>query len=527
MNIWLPDMTIWRTGPRLLFPVNEKRMRLTMSNAIVLPNPSLVDRLEQMARTTRVFVSMPYVDGITPRVLLDHGQIEASTSSEIQRCHGTFAADKLGLSIFDHGALYGDAVFEGVLIVRQGLFQWQEHLHRLYASAERLHIEIPYDPVTLTEHILETVKDGERLGLGPSYIRLVVTRGIGDLGINPAKCAGSTVYCIVSSIELYPEELYETGIRLSISKKIRRAGIDVLPPQIKSCNYLNNILALLETRGASSHETIMLTQHGFIAEATTDNIFVVSREPGWENTPSRVRVSTPFGDYCLNGITRRLVLDCARQQGFQVEESRTMVAEDLWGENREVFLTGTAAGLVPVVTIDGHLVGDGLPGAITQGLRRRISSSMTNPDMSLHVHAERDEVLRYLNRGCSDTVAAAPSVVPVSEDLIIDMFQKIDSRDFDSLRQVFCEDIVYERPGYEPLVGCERVLKFYRVERVIASGKHHLERIVVNQESGACWGRFVGMHKNDSGIDERFADAYLFSNGKIKTRKSYFFRPAV
>jgi branched-chain amino acid aminotransferase len=498
-----------------------------MVNAAVLPKLPALEQLERITRTTRVFLSMPRVEGITPRALLDRGRIEDCSSAEIQRCYGIFAPNEVGLPVFDHGVLYGDAVFEGVLIVRHGLFQWREHLRRLYASAERLQIEIPYDPAKLTEHILETVNDAQLSGKGPSYIRLVVTRGIGDLGISPPKCMGSTVYCIVSSIELYPEALYETGIRLSISRKLRRPGADILPPQIKSCNYLNNIMALLETAGSGSHETIMLTREGFIAEATTDNLFVVSRETGWQETPSRVCVSTPSADYCLNGITRQIVLGHARQLGFQTEESSTMVAENLWGENREVFLTGTAAGLIPVVAVDGHPVGDGLPGTITQRLRGLLSSAMADPELSLPAHAERDEILCCLNRDGSDVAINVSPVVSISPDLIVNLFQKIDSRDFDRLQQVFCEEIVYERPGYEPMMGYEQVLKFYRTERVIASGTHYLESIVVNQESGACWGRFVGVHKNNSAIDERFADVYTFSNGKIQTRKSYFFRPAV
>jgi branched-chain amino acid aminotransferase len=489
-----------------------------------VPNMSTLEVLEHIARDTKVLISMPFVRGITPRVLVERGRRETQLDAAgLERCYGIFQVDEIGLPVFDRGLLYGDGLFEGVLVSKGRLFQWREHVARLYATADRLQIEIPYTPLELSEHILEVVENAESSGRAPTYLRLVVTRGIGDLGINPAKCAGSTLYCIASRIELYPESLYEQGVHLALARHIRRSGREVVDARLKSCNYLNNILALLETSGRGTQETLMLSRDGFVAEATTDNVFAVVRNPGWESDPSKVTVSTPATDYCLKGITRELVLGYGRTLGFKVEESAVMVPADLIGEDREVFLTGTGAGLVPVVTVDGRIVHNGLPGPITRKLRHLLELDMEMPEMGLSVQACRDEIVRYLE--CPGN--ATRSAVSISKDFIQNMFQTIDSRDWEGLDRAFRADMTYERPGYERLVGYERVKKFYRDERVIVSGSHVLEGIVVNNDKGACWGRFIGKHKNGSAIDESFADVYTFQDGKIKTRRSFFFRPAV
>jgi ketosteroid isomerase-like protein len=296
-----------------------------------------------------------------------------------------------------------------------------------------------------------------------------------------------------------------------------------MDPRIKSCNYLNNVLALLDTSEQKTQETIMLSLDGCVAEATTDNLFLVLRTSGWEDDPSKTTILTPVADSCLKGITRELVIGYARSCGFRVEESAAIMPIDLVGEDREVFLTGTGAGLIPVVVIDGHAVGDGAPGPITNKLGHRLRLDLADPTMGLRVDASREGLARYL----AQHAGKVQPPTPMAADFIRTVFQTIDSRDWDGLGRIFCEDITYERPGYKPLVGCERVKNFYCEERVIASGTHFLEGVVLNDDQGACWGRFIGMHKNGSAIDERFADAYTFANGKIKTRKSYFFRPAV
>jgi branched-chain amino acid aminotransferase len=480
--------------------------------------------LERIACSTSVFISMPCVYGITPRVLIEKGsREELPPVGGRERYYGTFRLDEAGVPAFDHGLLYGDAVFEGVLVAEGRLFQWREHLERLYASAERLKIEVPYTPEELTRRILDAVNNTRAEDKGSPYLRLVVTRGIGDLGINPARCAGSTVYCVISRIQLYPESTYEQGIRLSLSKKVHRAGADVLNPQIKSCNYLNNITALVETLDEGTQETLMLTSQGFVAEATTDNIFVVVRNPGWKHDASKVTVTTPSAAYCLKGITRELVLGYARSMGFTIDESATINPEDLIGPHKEVFLTGTAAGVVPVVALDGQKVGDGMPGEITHKLRRQLFEDMTSAGKSLSLEATEEQMWDYLNSPHSGGHRSDP----ITSELITRLFETVDSRQWEGLKNFFCDEMIYERPGYDPLVGRERVEKFYREERVIASGKHLLDNIIVNESSGACWGRFVGVHKNGAALDERFADCYTFQDGKIKTRKSYFFRPAV
>jgi branched-chain amino acid aminotransferase len=498
-----------------------------MSVSTTSLQPSVVDYLERVASHAKIFVSMPYVSGITPRVLLERGIRENNQHDDQERFHGAFRMDEIGLPAFDHGVLYGDAVFEGVLIVGQGLFQWREHLERLYASAARLQIELPYGPHELTERIIETIRGASLPQKTPAYVRLVLTRGFGDLGIHPAKCAGGTIYAIVSTVQLYPETAYRQGIHLSLSRKIRRAGANILDPQIKSCNYLNNVMALLETLPEGCHETVMLTPDGFIAEATADNVFSVVREAGWENDPSKVTLFTPAANYCLKGITRGLIIVHARKLGFKVVESSTMLPQDIIGPEREVFLTGTAAGVVPVTCIDSQQVGDGRPGPVTGKLHNLLLADMEDPGMALAVFAGMDEINAYLEPGSFDPQGQTLQNVSPALNPIIRLFETIDSRNWDGLKEAFCEDATYERPGYEPLVGLERITHFYREERVIVSGKHFLENTVLNEDGGACWGRFMGIHKNNSALDERFADVYLWKNGKIWSRKSYFFRPAV
>jgi branched-chain amino acid aminotransferase len=477
------------------------------------------EKLEHIARDTRIFVSMPYVKGITPRVLVERGSRDISPSNGVQRWHGVFKPDEIGLPAFDHGLLYGDAVFEGVLVKHGRLFQWREHLDRLYASAEKLRLRIPYTQAELSQHVLESIKSTAS-GKRGAYLRLVVTRGLGDLGINPAKCVGSTVYCITSTLQLYPDSFYDEGLHLALARRMRRPNAETLDPQIKSCNYLNNILALLETSDETTQETLMLSQEGFIAEATTDNIFLVTRHRGWDDDPSRITISTPVAQYCLKGITRELVLGYARSLGFQLEESAVILPSDLIGNDKEIFLTGTGAGLVPVVTVDGRSIGNGIPGPITSKFRHLLEVDLADPTMGLPVDATHEEVLRYLE-------PRNKPAAEISADFVRAMFQTIDSGNWNSLQRVFCPDIIYERPGYAPLVGFDRVKKFYAEERVIASGNHMLEGVVVTNQTGACWGRFIGKHKNGSSIDEAFADTYVFQDGKVRRRKSFFFRPAV
>ncbi|MES1243622.1 MAG: aminotransferase class IV [Acidobacteriota bacterium] len=345
--------------------------------------------LQDIARSCRVFLSMPWLEGLTPRALTERA--EAGTIEEpLERRHGIFRPDEVGLSVFDHGALYGDSVFEGLLVVQGRLFTWREHLARLQSGARNLSIAIPYDPVELTMQVLRTIAEADLDRLERAYVRLVVTRGLGDLGIYPPRCIGSTVFAIAARIQLYPEELYERGIELSVAREVRRPGTDVLDPNVKASNYLNNIRALLETLAEKRPETLMLTQQGFVSEATADNLFLVIREEGG------VRIQTPPAAYCLEGITRGLILKAARAAGYRVEETATLLPSDLTGADREVFLTGTGAGLIPVVRIGHQEVGDGKPGPVTRELRKSLLADMADPRLSVAVRATRQEVEEYL-----------------------------------------------------------------------------------------------------------------------------------
>ena len=359
---------------------------------------SALDTLLEVGRKARAFVSMPVVEGLTPRVLLDPARSSAcTTSGDIPRRHGIFQLDEIGLPLLDHDALYGDACFEGILIKHGRVFLLREHLDRMWRSALELSIAIPYDRLSLTLHLLETIRQVAFEPKDNPYIRLVVSRGLGDLGINPKKCVGSTLFALVSTIRLYPPEAYENGIPLGVARTIRRPGATVLDPRIKSNNYLNNVLALQEgCDGSSNVECVMLNQEGFVAEATVDNIFVVLKEEGWQKDPSRVRVLTPSPFYCLNGITRLTILRLARELGYTTEESPTLLPLDLVGQNREVFMTGTGAFVMPISSVAGHRVGNGKPGEITRALLSRITETMAEPGCGLDIHADSEMVRCYL-----------------------------------------------------------------------------------------------------------------------------------
>jgi branched-chain amino acid aminotransferase len=509
-------------NPKFAANLGESTMENEVVDSIGIGNTPILNNLERLAAATKLFVSMPYIRGITPRSLVENGLSEpASPATGTYRIHGIFQPEDIGIPLLDHGLLYGDGVFEGVLVTQEQLFQWRPHLERLYTSASRLQIAIPYTREELTQFILQTVQQTIKRESETAYLRLVVTRGPGDLGINPAKCVECTIYCIASQIQLYESPFYAKGISLGLAGT-RRPGADILDPSIKSCNYLNNILGLLDSSGSHYQESLMLTQEGFVAQATTENVFVILRKAGWETDPLRVKVLTP-GNRCLQGITRKLVLGYARALHYQVDADAKLLPLDLLDSEREVFLTGTAAGIVPVTMFAGRTVGNGKPGPITCIFRDRLAHDMEGPENGLSIHAGHEEISRYLCVSDPDPRGAEG----VSPDFIRFMFRTIDGRNWDRLENVFCQDVVYERPGYEPLIGYDRVLQFYRTERVIASGEHLLEGITISENGGACWGRFIGRHKNGSSIDERFADAYTFQLGKIKTRKSYFFRPAV
>lgn len=366
-----------------------------------LPEGNAQDALAALVsagRKARAFVSMPVVEGVTPRILLDPARSEAARSGEgLERRHGIFRLDEIGLPLLDHDVLYGDACFEGILIRNRSVFLFREHLDRLWRSSGEIGITIPYDRFELAGHILRTIREVPFQPADNAYIRLVVTRGLGDLGINPRKCVGASVFALVSTIRLYPREAYDRGIPIGIARRTRRPDASILDPRIKSNNYLNNVQALREAcEGTSLVECLMLTKEGFVAEATVDNLFVVTKEEGWREDPSLVRVATPSGAFCLNGITRGAILRFAQEQGYRVEESATLLPIDLVGPDREVFMTGTGAFVMPITSIAGHPIGDGKPGEVTRILLNRITEAMADPASGLAVDAQPAEIRRYL-----------------------------------------------------------------------------------------------------------------------------------
>ena len=252
------------------------------------------------------------------------------------------------ISVFDHGLLYGDGIFEGIRFYAGRVFKLEEHIDRLYDSARALLLTIPLSKEEMTEAVLESCRQNE---LHDGYVRLVVTRGVGDLGLNPKLCPKATVIIIAATITLYPEELYLNGLDV-VTCATRRIAPGALSPAIKSLNYLNNIFAKLEAGNAG--EGLMLNEQGYVAECTGDNIFVLKGE----------RLFTPpISAGALRGITRGVVFDLAAEFGVPVTEPE-LTRYDIFAAD-ECFLTGTAAEIIPVVKLDGRPIGDGCPGPVT------------------------------------------------------------------------------------------------------------------------------------------------------------------
>lgn len=257
------------------------------------------------------------------------------------------------ISVFDHGFLYGDGVFEGIRAYNGKVFMLDEHLDRLYESAKSIWLTIPLSKEDMKEAILETLRANK---LRDAYIRVVVSRGEGDLGLDPRKCSKPNIVIITDRIELFPEELYERGIEM-VTVSVRRNSPQALNPNIKSLNYLNNILAKIEAINAGKPEGLMLTLDGYVAEGTGENIFIVKR--GELFTP-------PAYMGILKGITRQVVKNLAEEEGVPVHEV-ALTLHDIYTAD-ECFITGTAAEIVPVVKVDERRIGNGVPGPITKNL---------------------------------------------------------------------------------------------------------------------------------------------------------------
>jgi branched-chain amino acid aminotransferase len=261
-------------------------------------------------------------------------------------------SEEAAVSVFDHGFLYGDGVFEGIRAYGGRVFRLKEHVRRLFDSAQAIMLCIPMTQEEMSEAILETMRKNN---LKDGYIRPIVTRGVGDLGLDPVNCSAATVLIITKEWGAMYGNLYEIGLT-AVTVTVRRNAPDALPPNIKSLNYLNNILAKIEANIKGGNEAIILDAHGRISEGSGDNIFIIKGG----------KIFTPYTINNLKGITREAVIDLAKEKGYQVLE-RDLGLFDLYTGD-EVFVTGTAAEVAPVTKVDGRIIGNGKPGQITMAL---------------------------------------------------------------------------------------------------------------------------------------------------------------
>jgi branched-chain amino acid aminotransferase len=262
--------------------------------------------------------------------------------------------EKAVVSVYDHGFLYGDGVFEGIRMYSGNVFRLKEHLERLYESARSILLQIPYSFEELEQIVLDTLRKNQFHD--SAYIRLVISRGAGDLGLDPRKCHNPNVVVIAEQLALFPKELYENGITM-VTVPTRRNRPDILSPKVKSLNYLNNIMVKVEATNAGADEALTLNTEGYVAEGSGQNIFIVKN--GELLTP-------PSYVGALEGVTRNAIIDLAREHGYVVKE-QPFTRHDVYVAD-EVFLTGTAAEVIPVVKLDGRVIANGKPGVHTHTL---------------------------------------------------------------------------------------------------------------------------------------------------------------
>lgn len=279
-------------------------------------------------------------------------------------------SEKAGVSVFDHGVLYGDGVFEGIRAYGGRVFRLGEHIDRIFAAAKAIALEIPMTKAELSAVVVATCKKN---GLTDCYIRLVITRGKGNLGISPINCEKPTVFCIAAGIKLYTDEQYEKGMSVITSVQ-RRNKATIVDPQIKSLNYLNNILAKIEANRAGAAEAIMLNHDGIVTEATGDNIFIVKN--GEILTP-------PVYVGILDGITRRTVIEAAKKEGIPVRETEFTLFNVYNAD--ECFLTGTAAEAIAVTSVDGRTIGSGVQGEVTKRILAAFRRAAHDPALGTEI----------------------------------------------------------------------------------------------------------------------------------------------
>ncbi len=289
-------------------------------------------------------------EAVKPAVDKRTGSKPAAKSSTIYIDGKFYGEGDAKISVFDHGLLYGDGIFEGIRFYNSRVFRLEEHLERLWDSARSILLEIPMSQRAMTEALLETIRQND---LREGYIRLIVTRGVGNLGLNPEQCKAPSVIIITAQIALYPEAVYRNGLSV-VTCATRRTNPSALNPAVKSLNYLNNVMARIEANLANADEALMLNDEGNVAECTADNVFIVKR--GQIFTP-------PITAGALRGITRSVVFEIAAETGIKVTEA-DITRHDVFIAD-EAFLTGTAAEIIPVVKADGRPIGTGKPGPIT------------------------------------------------------------------------------------------------------------------------------------------------------------------
>ena len=269
------------------------------------------------------------------------------------------------VSVYDHGLLYGDGVFEGIRAYDGVVFKLNEHIERLYKSAHTIMLQIPVTQKEMIKAVLDTLKKNR---LKDSYIRLVVTRGVGDLGLDPRKCAKATIIIITERmIALHSKEKKEKGITAMIAW-VKRDPVDATSHEVKSLNYLNSVLAKIESNSAGVDEAICLDKTGFVCEGVAENIFIVR---------DRMVITPPTATGALRGITRNVVMQLAEQLGFSMIE-KNITANELFTAD-EVFLTGTAAEITPVREVNKRVIGDGKPGPVTKKLMQEFNRMVRDP----------------------------------------------------------------------------------------------------------------------------------------------------
>ncbi|MCF6092726.1 branched-chain-amino-acid transaminase [Microaerobacter geothermalis] len=273
------------------------------------------------------------------------------------------------ISVFDHGFLYGDGIFEGIRVYSGNVFKLKEHIDRLYDSARSIMLEIPMNKEQMIQAVVESVRKNE---LKDAYIRLVVSRGVGDLGLDPFKCKKPEIIIIVDNISLFPKELYENGLPI-VTVPTRRNVPDALNPKIKSLNYLNNVLVKIEASLAGVKEALMLNAQGYVSEGSGDNVFIVKKG---------VVITPPSYLGALEGITRNTIMEIAEKLGYTVKEE-PFTRHDVYTAD-EVFLTGTAAEVIAVVQVDGRPIGSGKPGNITNQLLEEFRKVVTTDGVQVY-----------------------------------------------------------------------------------------------------------------------------------------------